>query len=133
MTTLACEIKKCPTCGETKPSSEYTTLGAGYRSADGNQRYKSECKACATKRARVYRRRLIGWTPEQYDQVFLDQGGVCAICGGTDENRALAADHDHATGAVRGLLCRRCNQSMGKFDDDLVLLRKVVAYLESHQ
>jgi hypothetical protein len=34
----------------------------------------------------------------------------CAACGC---NGALAEDHDHVTGLIRGYLCRRCNQAEG--------------------
>lgn len=39
------------------------------------------------------------------------QQGRCAVCG--NRPRVLAEDHDHATGLVRGLLCRGCNVQEG--------------------
>jgi hypothetical protein len=41
-------------------------------------------------------------------------------------------DHDHATGAIRGLLCRRCNDVLGKVDDDREILRRAMTYLKKH-
>lgn len=38
------------------------------------------------------------------------QEGRCAICGQHD---VLVIDHDHATGLIRGLLCRSCNTCEG--------------------
>lgn len=47
--------------------------------------------------------------------LFELQGGRCAICHTHQDQMGerLAVDHDHATGKVRGLLCRPCNQSLG--------------------
>ena len=66
--------------------------------------------------------RKYGITPEQYAQMLLDQGGVCAICG-LPETRILhgqvcqlCVDHDHETGEVRGLLCFMCNTTLGKLE-----------------
>lgn len=39
--------------------------------------------------------------------MLVAQGGKCAICD--QPFKTIDVDHDHATGAVRGLLCRRCN------------------------
>ena len=49
---------------------------------------------------------------ETRDRLLAEQGGVCAICGNPPKTRGLSIDHDHKTGAVRGLLCFRCNRAL---------------------
>lgn len=66
---------------------------------------------------------MYGLTVEQY--VALGSG--CGICS-TDKD--LVVDHDHATEAVRGLLCSKCNKGLGWFRDHPELLRKAAEYLE---
>ena len=92
-------------------------------------------KASGGRRAadRRYHLRKFGLTPDDYDCMLEAQGGGCAICGRPPrDDISLHVDHDHKTGRVRGLLCFRCNNSLGDLDDDPELLRKAVAYLESH-
>ena len=48
--------------------------------------------------------------PDSETSLFDWQDGRCAFCGVPAET-ALVTDHDHATGLVRGLLCRSCNAS----------------------
>jgi hypothetical protein len=90
---------------------------------------------------RMARYRLLqyGLTPDDFAALLERQGGVCAIClkpeswRGPSGRRAvasLAVDHDHHTGRVRGLLCRRCNQAIGGFGDDPDALRRASRYLE---
>ena len=52
----------------------------------------------------------------------------CQICG---DNFAVATDHDHVTGKIRGRLCFRCNRAIGALGDTVELLKKAVAYLEN--
>ena len=52
-----------------------------------------------------------GITIDEYRAIFNTQDGRCAICRipQTEEKRRFSVDHDHETGAIRGLLCGNCN------------------------
>ncbi len=79
-------------------------------------------------------KRKYGITIEQYDALLSEQGGACAICGRKPRpDISLHLDHDHQTGQVRGILCFRCNNALGDFDDDASLLQQAVAYVLSYQ
>ncbi|MFD1044363.1 endonuclease VII domain-containing protein [Kibdelosporangium lantanae] len=72
-----------------------------------------------------------GITAGQYDELYALQGGVCAICRrATGRGKRLAVDHDHATGEVRGLLCKPCNRDvLGHLRDDVTALQRAITYL----
>jgi hypothetical protein len=55
---------------------------------------------------------------------------LCGRMGGGFNNDPTVFDHDHKTGKFRGWLCHWCNRALGMVKDDVVLLRKMVAYLE---
>lgn len=55
-------------------------------------------------------------TLDQYDEIFEQQNGVCAICGEPEIKKRLSVDHDHKTGKIRGLLCQRCNFNLGIYE-----------------
>lgn len=86
-------------------------------------------------------RKKYGITGEEYDRMFAEQNGACAICQKperqirktTGKIRALHVDHAHdESQRVRGLLCSDCNNGLGQFKDDPAILRAAAAYLESH-
>src|SRR3990170_4136701 len=54
-------------------------------------------------------KRLYGLAPADFYALKREQGAQCAICEDENGGKELDVDHDHATGRVRGLLCRRCN------------------------
>ena len=39
-------------------------------------------------------------------------------------------DHDHSTGQIRGVLCRKCNVALGFVDDNTQKLKNLIKYLE---
>ncbi len=94
------------------------------------QENRARCLADA--RRRKFKRKY-NMTIEDYDQMLTAQHGLCAICEKPKKFKRLFVDHDHTTGAVRGLLCFKCNTGLGGFEDSLTLLNKAAAYLEQHQ
>ena len=55
---------------------------------------------------------------EQYNKMFQEQEGCCAICGAhqSESKRQLAVDHNHETGKVRALLWMTCNTQLGIYE-----------------
>lgn len=69
----------------------------------------------------------------EYAQLYSYQGGLCALCRrATGASRRLSVDHDHATGEVRGLLCRPCNTLLGHARDAIAFFRRCILYLSDH-
>ena len=102
------------------------------RVAENLRRYQQSGRKAASDR-RSYLKRKYGVTPEWYDETLAAQGGGCAICGRPPRNDiSLHVDHDHATGALRRLLCFLCNNLLGDADDDAARLRSAANYLDRH-
>lgn len=75
-----------------------------------------------------------GLTEEDYNDMLISQGGVCAFCGeppkgGDGRDRILHVDHDHKTGKVRWLLCRGCNHLLGNAKESPEVLLKAAKML----
>lgn len=99
------------------------------RKAKDPEKYASEVR-------RIALRFSYGITPEDYDRMFKSQRGKCAICRSSDTGqtgkRFLCVDHDHKTGKVRGLLCRRCNRGLGLLNDSLKNIETAARYLKEN-
>lgn len=116
----------CPTCGVVMNNGNMT-------------RHARACAAKAvsglfahlTVRKRNNWKRLLineyGISLEDFQRIFSQQGGVCAICG---DHAPLAIDHNHRTNKVRGLLCGHCNRLLGCADDRIEILKAAILYLE---
>lgn len=73
-----------------------------------------------------YFKRTYGITFEQYESLCKAQNSNCKICG---KKKKLVVDHDHKTGKIRGLLCRRCNSGIGLLGDTAIALECALYYL----
>lgn len=158
------DTKTCTKCCMTKPVSAF------YKNSRGRLGVKSVCKSCDAATNKIWReanrdqtrRNLQSWRREnkdrskeydhrsglrkhgcsvdQYEQLLHTQGGVCAICGGTNKNgRRLSIDHDHRCcdgkfscgSCIRGLVCEHCNYGLGHFRNSVDLLTKAARYIGS--
>ena len=66
-----------------------------------------------------------------YISLWNRSGGTCYVCCCTaaSNGKMLAVDHSHETGAIRGLLCSRCNLALGKVVDNTEILYLMTVYL----
>lgn len=128
------------TCGQCSVEKSLTEFYAVKRTGG----YTSACKTCVRANSKKWKeanpdryvktlrdcrlRADFGMTVEQYDRLLNTQGGTCLICGFAPGGKRLHVDHDHETGAVRGLLCFRCNAGVGIFDKKN-LIDRAIAYV----
>lgn len=126
-------VKTCSKCKEEKPTSMFVP------DKGKNDGLFPHCKPCKklydearedVRRDGQYQKKY-GISLAQYNTRLSQQGGTCAICKNTcTTQRYLAVDHCHTTGAVRGLLCTRCNRGMGMLRDNVEVLKSAIEYLQ---
>ncbi len=119
--------KRCTRCDVFFPLTDFHKWVHG---ADGLANY---CKDCA----RVHKRDRELITKYGVNRDWLTtktaaQKDTCAICNKPNGKRPLHIDHDHTTGQIRDLLCRKCNMGIGLFNDNPALMSKAISYLEKH-
>lgn len=114
--------KPCPTCG--KEIVQVTGV----------------CGSCVYEKYRMYNIAYKYGVPEEkYQEIYDSQRGCCAICGihESQTEKRLHLDHDHSCcsgrkacgGCVRGLLCAKCNTSIGQFESEPTRLLVAYEYL----
>ena len=79
-------------------------------------------------------RRSYGMSLSQVEELLASQNGACALClrdlpSLRAFGRQASVDHCHATGRVRGVLCRGCNLGLGNFREDPEALLRAIEYL----
>ncbi len=116
----------CKVCRRSAVDSHYSGL-----SDEEKKRRRAPYVNGAYCRSANYKK-LYGITLEDVRKMHQDQMGLCANrgCGqaievdkiiGPHKHKAVV-DHNHETGKVRGLLCYKCNTSLGLLEDKNVVL-----------
>ncbi len=130
--------KPCSHCNVDKPLSSFN------KNKDGLFGRRSICKLCVKevygkkywekskeKHKWLRIKRIFGLSKSDYNRMFEEQYGCCAICGTHQSklNTALAIDHSHFTGKIRDLLCNNCNLELGIYENRK---DKFDSYLKKH-
>lgn len=150
--------KRCPRCSETKPITDFIHMEKGKRRhpncsscrSEHNKKWRHENvtrmkEYRAARRAEdpdYYRkqnlRHFFKLSVEEFDAMLAAQGGVCAACGTDDPGqRNWAVDHNHSCcpgrkscgNCLRGILCAKCNLTLGQVNDDPAVLQSMIDYL----
>lgn len=128
----------CNLCSQEK---DFSLFSKDSRAKTGYQSRCKECQAAVKKDMASYYRekhlqRKYGISHADYENMLAEQKGCCAVCGIEEkycENQRLAVDHDHATGEVRALLCKKCNQAIGLLQDSAEFAYAAYQYLKEHK
>lgn len=152
-------VKICYTCSQVKPIEEFhkrkDSKDGHWRQCKicaniQSQKYRKACRKAVLEYRRKYYdshkeqirlkniayrerryqnllKRTYGLNVEDYQKLVTKQSGLCAIC---QLYTKLVVDHDHSTGAIRGLLCGKCNKGIGLFKDNSSYLKNAAKYLE---
>lgn len=118
--------KYCKVCRTTIHRNAYSNLEMTNRTKEWKSRNKT--------RVRSNRLRYeYGIDLAKYKSMLEKQEGKCAGClrHQSEFKIALAVDHCHRTGKVRGLLCSACNKGIGLLKDDPKLLLRLAEYLKN--
>lgn len=85
-----------------------------------------------------------GLSLDEYSKIYLEkfteQNQLCAICyspetGISHRNKKLlrlSLDHCHKSKKIRGLLCRKCNQALGLWEETPTYMVAAINYLENY-
>jgi hypothetical protein len=131
--------KRCTKCKRMLPFSFY-------RPHWKNPGLHPWCRNCRTAADREYRKTnpeklawknlrqrayMLGLDRDEVSTYSDSHDGRCDVCGGPPavHRKRLDIEHDHATGAFRGMTCGDCNNIMKFANDDVERLVKVIAYL----
>lgn len=141
--------RKCTCCNQNLAESEFNVRQSRCKSCNkikfSEWKLNNREQYLQKKRESYHRRkdttrnsqliRKFGVTLMQYNAMFEQQHGCCAICGKhqTEFKRRLSVDHDHLTGKVRQLLCYGCNTAIGFAREDPKILENMIQYLLKHK
>ncbi|GHV38991.1 hypothetical protein FACS1894179_03230 [Bacteroidia bacterium] len=127
------ETKICNVCHILKPIDKFDIN----QNAKAGQTRRPSCKECRkiidgaslkTSEKKKMKAKEVEITKEGYF--------ICPICKKAsipNITASLVIDHDHETGNARDLICDSCNTGLGRFKDNIELMKEAIEYLKKHQ
>ena len=84
------------------------------------------------KRKSYYLKFTYGISLDQFNSLLTKQNNCCAICNRVSPTGYnWHVDHCHKTGRIRGILCSKCNQGLGMFEENIISIKKAIEYLDN--
>ena len=125
------EFKVCDRCFKYLPTSSFSD---NRLKKDNVMTKRPSCKECrkindGKNISSTDRKKWNAKKPSNYE---LFECPICSKVSIADKTR-IVLDHNHKTGKVRGFLCESCNTGIGRFDDDIEILKKAIHWLQSTQ
>jgi hypothetical protein len=129
-------MKICPRC------EQVLALDRFVRNRSTKSGFGSYCRPCQNAKAAETIKRLHGSTRHYHlkrrygigaaevEQMLDAQRWACLVCDTALTLKTAHIDHDHATGAIPGVLCFNCNGGLGQFRDNAITLRRAASYIE---
>ncbi len=125
--------KVCNMCHILKPTTEEFAINQYNKK--GEPRRRPSCKSCrkiieGTSITTPEKNRLNAERPSS-KTVF-----ECPICGKrtvVDVTAKIVVDHDRGTGTGRKWICDSCNTGLGRFKDNITILKIAIKYLEQFE
>ena len=111
-------INNCQFCQEDFVASRNQRKYCSKECSVNGQRLVAQCKS-------------FNITIKVFFAMLASQDNRCGICRKefTVKKFAIHIDHNHSTGKIRGLLCRKCNLLLGHAKDDKRILNSGIRYL----
>lgn len=141
---LPIRSKVCRNCKQEKPADNFVKDASN---SDGLNRWCKDCKRSkqrsyyknspdqrqkhAERSRKSYLLKYYGITPEEYDRIA-SEATKCAICSEGISSSNMHLDHNHATGAIRGVLCGSCNMGIGLLKDSPTIISNALKYLNDN-
>lgn len=126
-------VKECSTCRVRKNVKYFTPR------KDTRDRLTTQCSDC--RKITVIACKYKTSRPEAEKLFYHQKNGYCDSCGLSAEDHrklygsSLHIDHDHENGMIRGVLCHKCNVTLGNFKDSIGELELLIEYIKrtSHE
>ena len=112
-------FKICSSCKQQLPLNSFFKNRC---TKDGYQNACNKCKAILNKNWKY------SLNTGHYATLQAKQQFKCAICKTLEKD--LLIDHNHKTGRLRSLLCRKCNTILGMCNDNIIILEEAIQYLK---
>jgi Pyruvate/2-oxoacid:ferredoxin oxidoreductase delta subunit len=109
-------MRYCARCqsNQKRNNRQYLDAGICGRCKKRPLKTATACQICLWELTEGGIFKKFGLTPEDYARMEYGQNQGCWICKQKcPSGKALAVDHDHKTGRIRGLLCITCNRMVG--------------------